>query len=282
MIRTPPGWGADMIAQAYHSVVRSRSVWTERLTTVPDVRRVYAEDLVWALRRGWDDFGASRSDVVLICLVYPVAGLLLARLAFGEGLLHMVFPLASGFALIGPLAAVGLNEMSRRRELGMSGGWPDALGVFRSPSLGGILTLGGILLAMLLLWLVVAQSVYEVTLGPKPPVSIAAFAHGLLTTAPGWILIAAGFGIGAVFAVVAFMISVVSFPMMLDCNVSLEVAVRTSLRVVRRSPRTMALWGMIIVAGLVVGSVPALLGLIVAMPILGHATWHLYRRAVVR
>lgn len=281
MIRTPPGWGADMIAQAYHSVIRSRPAWTERLTAVPDVRRVYPEDLVWALRRGWEDFVASRSDVVLICLIYPVAGLLLARLAFGQGLLHMLFPLASGFALIGPLAAVGLNEMSRRRELGITGGWPDALGVFQSPSLGGILTLGGILLAMLLLWLVMAETVYEVTLGPKPPVSMAAFAHGVLATTPGWIMAVVGIGIGAVFAVVAFLISVVSFPMMLDYNVSLEVAVRTSLRVVRRSPRTMTLWGLIIVAGLIVGSIPALLGLIVVMPVLGHATWHLYRRAVL-
>jgi uncharacterized membrane protein len=102
----------------------------------------------------------------------------------------------------------------------------------------------------------------------------------VIATRAGWIMACAGTGTGFLFAVVAGMISVVSFPILLDRNVSLEVAVRTSIRVVVQNPLTMAVWGLIIAAGLVIGSIPLLLGLIVVMPVLGHATWHLYRRTV--
>jgi uncharacterized membrane protein len=131
-----------------------------------------------------------------------------------------------------------------------------------------------------LLWLVAAEAIYVVTLGPAPPVSIAAFISDVFTTAQGWTMIVVGVGVGFVFAVVALAISVVSFPLLLDRDVSINSAIGTSIRVVATNPVPIATWGVIVAAGLVIGSVPLLLGLVVVMPVLGHATWHLYRGVV--
>jgi uncharacterized membrane protein len=139
MIKTPPGWGADVLIQAFQSLTTVRPGWiaggTDRASAPPAVQRIGLSDLRWALARGMEDFGASRTDVMFLCVIYPLLGLLLARLVFGYEMLPLVFPLASGFALVGPLAAVGLNEMSRRREQGLSAGWADAFRVFHSPSI---------------------------------------------------------------------------------------------------------------------------------------------------
>src|ERR1700733_15052560 len=160
MIKTPPGWGADMLTQAVQSVTTGRS----RPLSVPSetitVRTLGIGDLRWALARGVEDFGASRTDVIFLCVVYPLLGLLLARVAFGYEMLPLVFPLASGFALLGPLAAVGVNEMSRRREMGQPAGMGEAFGVFRSPAIGGIALLGALLVALFVVWLVIANAVY--------------------------------------------------------------------------------------------------------------------------
>jgi uncharacterized membrane protein len=249
-------------------------------SAVPIVRRLGLADLAGALASGLEDFKANRTDVIFVCVIYPIVGLLLGRLASGYGLVPMLFPLASGFALVGPLAAVGLNEMSRRREQGEAISWVDAFGMLRAPSIGSIALLGLLLVAVFLLWLVAAQVIYVVTLGPAAPVSVAAFARDVLGTEAGWALIVIGVGVGFLFAVLVLAISVVSFPLLLDRNAGIDTAIWASARVVAMNPGVMAVWGAIVVALLVLGSLPALVGLVIVLPVLGHATWHLYRRAV--
>jgi uncharacterized membrane protein len=244
------------------------------------VRRIGLADLTGALASGLADFRANRTDVIFLCVIYPIVGLVLGRVASGYGLLPLLFPLASGFALVGPLAAVGLNEMSRRHEQGEAVRWVDAFGVLRAPSIGAITLLGLLLVGIFLLWLVAAQVIYAATLGPAAPVSVAAFAREVLGTDAGWVLIGIGVGVGFLFAVLVLAISAVSFPLLLDRNAGIDTAVWTSVRVVAINPGVMAVWGAIVVALLVVGSLPALVGLAVVLPVLGHATWHLYRRAV--
>jgi uncharacterized membrane protein len=264
-------------ADAGEAVVRPR---IHLSTAAPVIRRIGAGDLADALRKGVIDFGATRADVLFICLIYPAAGLVLARLAFSYNLLPLIFPLIAGFALLGPLAAIGLYEISRRREQGLPANWLSAFDVFKSPALGSILWLGSMLLGLFVLWLAAAYGIYLATLGSAPPTSISGFLHDVFLTPGGWAMIVAGLCVGFVFAVVALAISVVSFPLLLDRNVGMTTAIAASVRAVAANPGTMALWGAIVVGALILGSIPALFGLIFVMPVLGHATWHLYRKVI--
>ncbi len=247
---------------------------------LPEVRTIRPADLYDVLAKGLDDFRAMPSHVVFLSLIYPVIGLLFARLAFGYDLLPILFPLIAGFALIGPLAAIGLYELSRRRELGLSTSWKDAFGVLRSQSIPAIVTLGSLLMAIFLTWLLVAELIYAATFGGARPVSLGGFIEDVLTTRQGWTLILVGNTVGFLFALVAFTISVVSFPLLLDRDVGFAAAVTTSVRAVAANPIPMAMWGLIVAALLALGSLPFLMGLAIAFPVLGHATWHLYRKVV--
>jgi uncharacterized membrane protein len=246
----------------------------------PAVRRIGPADLLQALARGLDDFSAMPSHAVFLCVIYPLLGGLLISFSMGHSMLPLAFPLAAGFALIGPFAAIGLYELSRRREAGLDTSSSHAFDVLRSPSLGAILALGLLLMAIFLTWLAVAEAIYVANFGYAAPASISQFVDDVFTTSAGWHLIVIGTGVGFLFAVLALTIGAVSFPLLLDRDVGAAVALFTSIRVVIANPVTMALWGFIVAVLLVVGSLPFFLGLTVVMPVLGHATWHLYRRAV--
>ena len=161
---------------------------------MPAVNRITLADLTEVLARGLDDLGAYRSDVIFLCIIYPLAGVVLVWQAFHYALLPLLFPLVSGFALIGPVAAVGLYEISRRRERGDAITWADAFGVLRAPAIGAIVVLGLVLLAIFLLWLAAAYAIYLVTLGPEPPTSVGAFAREVFTTGAGWAMIVVELG----------------------------------------------------------------------------------------
>ena len=284
-IRNPVEWGVDQFRHTVHGIesVNRGIIPTEEAShlPIPIVRRIKVADLKDVIADGFRDFGAERTDVIFLCAFYPVIGLLFASLAAGHAMLPLLFPLASGFALIGPFAGVGLNEMSRRREQGTSEGWTDVFRILSSPSIGAIVLLGFVLTIIFLFWLVTANTIYNLTLGPLPPASVTAFVNDLFFTAPGRTLIVIGMGAGFIFAAVVLVISVVAFPLLLDREVGVEVAIRTSVRAALTNPGPMALWGLIIAAGLVIGSIPIFLGLVIVLPVLGHASWHLYRKMVV-
>ena len=246
----------------------------------PKVRTIGLADLKDALALGWDDFAAMPSHAVFLCLIYPVVGFVIFRLVLGANVLPLLFPLAAGFALIGPLAALGLYEMSRRREQGLDVSWKHALDVFRSPSLGAIIVLGLMLVAIFLVWIAVAQAIYVANFGYTPAASMPDFVEQVLRTPAGWTLAIVGNAIGFLFAVLVLTLGVVSFPLLLDRDVGVATAILTSVRAVLANPFTMAVWGLIVAALLLAGSLPAFIGLAVVMPVLGHATWHLYRKVV--
>src|SRR3954452_638811 len=248
----------------------------------PRVRTIGIADLKDALARGIDDFAAMPSHAIFLCLIYPIAGLFLARLLLGYDVLPMLYPIAAGFALLGPFAAIGLYELSRRREQGLEASWEDAFEVFRSPSSGAIAALGVLLTIIFFVWLAVAQEVYVANFGYAPAASIPEFLRQVFTTPEGWTLIIVGNAVGFLFALLVLTISVVSFPLLLDRDVGAADAILTSVRAVAANPVPMAVWGLIVAGALVIGSPPLFFGLTIVIAVLGHATWHLYRKVVER
>jgi len=246
----------------------------------PIVRTIGLRDIKNALAEGIADFSAMPSHAVFLCLIYPIVGVLLARLTLGYEVLPLLFPLAAGFTLLGPFAAIGLYELSRRREQGLDASWQDAFDVLRSPSRGAIAALGLLLLTIFVIWIAVAQAIYVAYFGYEPAASIPHFLDQVFTTPAGRMLMIVGNLVGFLFALGVLTISVISFPLLLDRDVGAVEAVLTSVRVVAKNPVMMAIWGLIVAGLLLIASLPLFFGLAVVVPVLGHSTWHLYRKVV--
>ncbi len=246
----------------------------------PIVHKIGVADLKDALAKGLADFNAMPTFMIFVGLTYPIVVFIVARVAAGYDVLPLVFPILAGYTLIGPLVATGMYELSRRREKGLDISRRHAFDVLQFPSIRAIATLGAALMVIYFAWLFAASTIYEFYFGSAVPASIEEFAREVFTTPSGWTLIVVGCGVGFLFAVVVFALSVVSFPMLLDRNVGVITAVETSVRAVIASPITMAVWGLIVAGVLLIGALPFFFGLAAALPVLGHATWHIYRKVV--
>ena len=268
--------------------------------TRPAVRTIGVVDLKDALGKGYADFLAVPTHLIFLYLMYPILMLVAGRMIAGYDVLPLIFPLLAGYTLVGPLGAAGMYVLSRRREQGLEVSRANVLDVFRSPSIRSLAVLSGLLMAVYFAWLAIALLIYARNFGSPPPASIAEFAQQVFSmdfggaapasiaefaqqvfaTRAGWTLIIVGSTVGFLFAVLVLTLSVVSFPMLLDRNVGALAAAHTSARAVLANPVTMAVWGLIVAAALLIGSLPLFLGLAVVLPVLGHATWHLYRKVV--
>ncbi|PZN92361.1 MAG: hypothetical protein DCF30_23265 [Hyphomicrobiales bacterium] len=247
---------------------------------LPRIHTITTRDLRDVLARGWEDFKAQPSHLAFVALIYPIVGVLLAHLTVSYNIFPLLFPLLGGFALLGPFAAIGLYEVSRRRERGLDSGWEHAFALLRSPAIGQVMLLGAMLTGLFIAWLASAWLIYRGMLDLPANVSTADFLRAVFTTFDGWIMVVVGNSVGLLFAILAFSISVTAFPHIIDRRVNVATAVRTSVAAVEQNPRAMMIWGLMVTGLLVLGCLPMLVGLVVVMPVLGHATWHLYRKVV--
>jgi uncharacterized membrane protein len=261
---------------------------THLFSTPLAVNKIEISDLKEVLARGFDDFMAYRTDIIFLIVIYPLASLAIGAAALQHEFIPMLFPIVSGSVILGPFVGVLLYELSRRREHNLqhhhvdNHSWANALTVARRPNFGAIMLLGLMLAVMYLIWLGAAFWIYRVTHGPQAIESVGRFVQDLFLTQAGWWLIGIGVAVGFLFAVLALMMTVVSFPLLIDRNVGLGTAVETSFRAVRMNPVPIAAWGLAVAGGLVVAAIPLLIGLAIVMPVLCHASWHLYRKLVPR
>jgi len=262
---------------SYQESIRAAGV----TRTLPSVRTITRRDLIEVLAKGLDDFRAMPSHAAFLSLFYPIAGLVIGGWAFRYDFVPLLYPLVTGFALVGPVAAIGIYELSRRREQGLNTTWNHAFDLLSADSFRGIVTLGVALLAIFGVWIAVAQSIYVANFGYAPPNSFGDFVRQVLTTQAGHRMILIGNFVGLLFAIATFAISVLSFPLLIDRNIGAIAAAIVSVKAVLRNPLTMALWGLVVAGVLLIGSLPLFVGLAVAVPVLGHSTWHLYRKVVV-
>jgi len=279
-IGNPLSWGAGSLGKAGQRASEVATHLGSADVSEPTIKTIDLSDVRTALRLGWQDVLRFRSDVLALVVIYPMIGFALVFLAFEQALLPMLFPMAAGFALLGPVASIGMYEISRQHEEGRKATWGSALSALRSRVVGPVMILGAFMLFWFMLWMAAAFAVYALTLGPAMPTGTFAFLSDVFTTSAGWSMIVLGMGVGAVFALVVLFVSAIGFPMLIDKPVGLPMAVATSIKAVRQNLGAMLVWGMIVSALLALATIPVFLGLILVLPWLGHATWHLYRMTI--
>ncbi|MFD1611310.1 DUF2189 domain-containing protein [Sphingomonas tabacisoli] len=245
-----------------------------------EVRKISSADVRESLAQGWDDFLEHRGDLIFVGILYPLIGLFAAVVAFQGPWLPLFVPVAAGVSLLGPVAAIGFYELARRREAGLESDWSHFFDVAKRPAWESILGVAALLVIIFALWVVAAGALYTVLIGPAPT-SVRGFLWTVFTTPQGWALIVVGNLIGLCFAALVLTISVVSMPFLVDHDVDARTAIETSVKAVMANKGVMIMWGLIVATLLVIGSIPAFLGLAVVLPVLGYATWHLYMHLVV-
>ena len=255
---------------------------TAASVALPEIRRIGTSDLNWALAEGWQDFQAKRGDLIFLGLLYPIICGVAVALAFNEPLLPLFFPLVAGLSIAGPAVASGFYELARRREEGRDSSWWHFVDPLSGRSRWPLAALTFGLAVLFVAWLLVAYAIYGATFGADAPMRVGDFFGRLFTTGAGWQLILLGNLAGGAFAVVTLVVAVVSFPMVVDKPVDAGTAVRTSIKAARENPREVFGWGLRVAGLLLLGLIPAAIGLAVVLPWLGYATWHLYTRLVVR
>ena len=260
----------------------TKSVSARRRSAQIPVHKINDQDLRVSLRQGLDDFLAMRGDIIFAGLIYTFIGLAAVVMTTNGPLMPFFFPVVAGVGLLGPIAAVGFYEAARRRERGLQVHWWTFLDVRKRPSVDDMGIVAGLLLAIFALWLIAAGLMYVVLFGWETPTSFTGFIQMILTTINGWLLIIGGAIVGAIFGWLVLAISVVSLPMLVDCNVSAPEAVSTSWRAAHANKAEMIRWGLTVAGLLVLGSIPLFVGLAFVLPWLGYATWHLYTRLVDR
>lgn len=253
--------------------------YSEPEAAVPGVRILSPDDLRFVLVAGMRDFARAPAFGLFFAAVYVLCGWIIAYALMSTGNFWWILPAAAGFPILGPFIACGLYEVSRRREVGEPLIWSEVLGVIRRQKDRQIPSMAAVVVIFFLFWNIVSHMVFALFMGTQPMVNISN-SFEIFMTANGLTLLAVEILVGAVFVSVLFSLTVVSLPLLLDREVDFVTAMLTSTDVVRANPVLMLSWGITIGGALFFAMLPAFLGLLVVLPVLGHASWHLYRRAL--
>ncbi len=246
----------------------------------PEINRVTTDDITASLKAGFSDFLSHPFLSGSFGLFYAVFGILFVWCLVWLGSIWMIIPAAVGFPLVAPFAAAGLYEMSRRMQKGEDFSWSDILGVMASQRKREMGWMAFVTLFIFWVWIYQVRLWLAITLQNVPFSSFDGFLDAVFFTSQGWIFLVIGTGVGAFLSAVLFSVTVVAMPMLLDRDVDFVTAMLTSLRVVAESPLVMLTWAAIISVTMILSLIPAFMGLVITLPILGHTTWHLYQRAV--
>jgi len=248
-------------------------------STIPALRHVHLSDLGRILGRGWRDFLRAPQFGILFSLFYVIGGLLIVFAFRASGESWWAIPFVVGFPLLAPFAAVGLYEVSRRLERGETLNWGAVFGVVLRQKDRQIPSMAMVILMLFMFWVFVGHTIFALFMGLSALTNITSSYEALLT-GEGLTMLAVGTVVGAGFAGFLFCITVISLPLLLDREVDFVTAMITSFSAVLRNPLPMLGWAAAIAALLFVGMVPGFVGLLITLPVLGHATWHMYRHLI--
>lgn len=252
-----------------------------RPNSLPEVRSIAISDLRGALQQGWADFRNAPAFGLFFGAIYALGGLILVSVVTMLDMRWVAYPLVIGFALLGPFVASGLYEVSRRLETGRSLSWPVVLGVVWDQHRRELGWMAFVMLFVFWVWMYQARTIFVVFFGSKGFATYDAFIDAVFTTTNGWTFLLVGHVVGAIISMILFALTVVSCPLLLDREADFVTAMITSIRAVAASPVVMMGWGLFVIVCMMLSMLPAFLGLVIVLPVLGHATWHLYRRAVI-
>ena len=245
----------------------------------PVIKKITTDDVYAALSQGWEDFKAVPQFGLFFGGVYALIGIAILAQLWIWDLPLWILPLAFAFPLVGPFAAIGLYEVSRRRETGEPLEWDQILQVVWDQRHRQLPTMAFVVMAGFMIWVWFARLIAALFIG-RMDYAVYSNLDTLFTTPSGLTMLVVGTVVGGVIAFILFSITAVSLPMLLERDIDFVTAMITSVNVVQENTRPMLTWAWIVAAGLIVAMIPFFLGLIIALPVLGHTTWHIYRKTV--
>lgn len=251
------------------------------IATPPQVRKITFDDVQAALAAGVKDFLTVPAFGFVLGGIYALGGLAILASVFTFHLSYLAYPLLSGFVLIGPFIAAGLYEVSRELEAGRTPTWSQVIGTIFAQRKRELAWMAFISIFAMIIWLYQVRLLLALFLGFATFATFDDFARVLFTTTDGISFLVVGNVVGLILALAVFSITVISFPLLMDRDVDVVTAMITSVNAVVTNPGPMIGWGLVVVFFIALGCIPAFLLLPLALPVLGHTTWHLYRRAVV-